>query len=108
MMATNAIAITLGTLATIALAEDHVPAPNMQGLLDRGFEVIAEGQLVGAVDCDPQSAPITIGQIRQPPAKTCFTGNVTYGSFKRLKGNDGEFVCVSFRDWACYQSQNPN
>jgi hypothetical protein len=108
MMAANAIAITLGTLATVALAEDHVPALNLQRLLDRGFEVIAEGKLVGAVDCDPQSAPITLEQIRQPPAKTCFTGNVTYGSFKRLKGSDGEFVCVSFRDWACYQSQNPN
>jgi hypothetical protein len=108
MMAANAIAITLGTLATVALAEEHAPAPNIQNLLDRGFEVIADGKLAGAVDCDPQLAPITIEEIRRSPAIRCVTGKVAYGSFKRLKGDNVEFVCVSFQDWACYQSQNSN
>jgi hypothetical protein len=108
MMATNAMALTLGAMATMAVADDRVAVRNMQDLLDRRFEVVAEGQLVGAVECAPQSAPITFAEIRQPRMGTCFTGKVTYGSFKRLKGSDGEFVCVSFRDWACYQSQNSN
>jgi hypothetical protein len=29
-------------------------------------------------------------------------------SLKRLKRNGGEFVCVSFRDWTCYQSRDLN
>jgi hypothetical protein len=98
----------LGTVATIAIADDRAPARDVQDLVDHGFEVVAEGQLVGAVECTPQSAPITLAQIRQPSMETCFTGKVSYGSFKRLKGRDGEFACVSFQDWACYQSQNTN
>jgi len=108
MKAANAIALTLGTLATIAIADDRAVARGMQDLLDHGFEVIAEGQLVGAVECTLQSASVTIEQISRRSAETCFTGKVTYGSFKRLKGDNSEFVCVSFRDWACYQSQNSN
>ena len=108
MMAANAIALTLGTIATIAIADDRPATRGVQDLLDHGFEVVAEGQLVGAVECTPQSASVTLEQIRQRSAETCFTGKVTYGSFKRLKGENNEFVCVSFRDWACYQSQNSN
>jgi hypothetical protein len=108
MMAAGAIAVTLGTMATIAVADDRVPARNMQDLLDRGFEVIAEGRLLQSFQCDPESSPITLEQIRQPPAERCFSGKATYGSFKRLKGDNNEFICVSFRDWACYQSQNSN
>jgi hypothetical protein len=108
MMAANAIALTLGTIATIAIADDRAVARGMQDLLDHGFEVVAEGQLVGAVECTSQFAPVTIEQIRQRSAERCFTGKVAYGSFKRLKGENSEFVCVSFQDWACYQSQNSN
>ncbi len=107
MMAANAMAVALGTVATMAVADDRGSA-RVQDLLDRGFEVVAGGQLVGAMECEPQSAAITLPQMRQRSAYTCFGGKVTYGSFKLLKGSDGEFVCVSFRDWACYQSQNPN
>jgi hypothetical protein len=102
------MAATLGTMATIAMADDRVPVRNLQNLLDLGYQAVAEGQLVGAVERSAQSAPITLAQMRQPSMATCFTGEVTYGSFKRLKGNEGEFVCVSFQDWACYQSQNSN
>jgi hypothetical protein len=108
MMAANAMALIVGTMTTIAIADDRGAVRNMQDLLDRRFEVVAEGQLVGAVECTPQSVPITFAEIGQPRTGTCFTGKVTYGSFKRLKGDDGEFVCVSFRGWACYQSQNSN
>jgi hypothetical protein len=108
MMVANALALALGTMATIAIADDRAVARGMQDLVDHGFGVVAEGQLVGAVECTAQSAPVTIEQIRQRSAETCFTGKVTYGSFKRLKGDNSEFVCVSFQDWACYQSQNSN
>lgn len=105
-MAPGAIVLTLGTMATIVVADDRAPARDMQDLLDHGSEVIAEGQLIEGFKCDPQSAPITAEEIRR--GVSCPTGKVMYGSFKRLKGNDGEFVCVSFKDWACYPSQNPN
>jgi hypothetical protein len=109
MMATDAIGLMIpGMTATIAISANGVLASDLQGLLDRGFEVIAEGQLVGAVECAPQSAPVTLGQMRQQTPRTRCTGEVTYGAFKRLKGDNSEFVCVSFQDWACYQSQNPN
>jgi len=109
MMATNAIGLMiLGTTATVAMSANRVLASDVQGLLDRGFEGIAEGQSVGAVECAPQSSPVTLREIRQQTPQTCFTGKVTYGAFKRLKGDNSEFVCVSFQDWACYQSQNPN
>jgi hypothetical protein len=109
MTATNAIGLMiLGTTATIAMSANPVLASDVQDPLDRGFEVIAEGQLVGAVECAPQSAAGTLSQIRQQTPRTRFTSEVTYGAFKRLKGDNSEFVCVSFQDWACYQSQNPN
>ena len=108
MMATYALALTFGTMATLAIADDRARPLALQDLLDRGLQLIAEAQLVGAVDCEPQSAAITLEHIRQRSAQTCFAGKVTYGSFKRLKGDDSEFVCVSFRDWACYQSPNLN
>jgi hypothetical protein len=106
-MVAHAMAATLGGILTIAGADDPMAAPRLQSLLDRGFAVMAEGQLVGAVECEAQSAPITREEIYQP-RKTCFFGKVTYGSFKRLKGDKGEFVCVSFQDWACYQSPDSN
>jgi hypothetical protein len=109
MMATNAIELMiLGTTATIAMSANRVLASDVQDPLDRGFEVIAEGQLVGAVECAPQSAPVTLSQIREQTPRTCFTSEVAYGALERLKGDNSEFVCVSFQDWACYQSQNPN
>jgi hypothetical protein len=108
MMVANAMAATLGGVLTIAGADDPVAAPSLQSLLDRGFAVIAEGQLVGAVDCASEMAPITLAEIQQGYKRTCFLGKVTYGSFKRLKGDNGEFVCVSFRDWACFQSPSAN
>jgi hypothetical protein len=95
-------------LATIAVAEAGEPARAMQELLDLGYSVVAEGELIGAVDCEPRTAGITREQILQPSAKTCFTGHVTKGSFRRLKGVDREFVCVSFKDWACYSSPGSN
>ena len=102
MLPAHAMVATLGSIMTIAGTE-----PGLQSLLDRGFEVIAEGRLVGAVECSAESAPITLAEMYHP-RKTCFFGEVTYGSFKRLKGDEGGFVCVSFQDWACYQSETRN
>ena len=101
MMATNAMALTLGAMATMAVADDRVAVRGVQDLLDHGFEVVAEGKLLDRVECQR----FTLRVLPAQPEDSC---QPKYGSFKRLKGSDGEFVCVSFRDWACYQSQNSN
>jgi hypothetical protein len=101
MMAANAIAVTLGTLATIAVADDSAAPRDMQDLLDHGFAVIAEGELQDLAEC-------TRWTLRVLPKQTEDSCKQKVGSFKRLKSSDSEFVCVSFRNWACYQSQNLN
>ena len=101
MMATNAMALTLGAMATMAVADDRVAVRGVQDLLDHGFEVVANGELLDRVECQR----FTLRVLPAQPEDSC---QPKYGSFKRLKGNDSEFVCVSFGDWACYQSQNSN
>jgi hypothetical protein len=104
MMAAKATALTLGTLTigTMATIVDDRPATrDVQDLLDHGFEVVAKGELLDRVECERFTLRILPAQ----PPDSC---QPKYGSFKRLKGNDGEFVCVSFRDWACYPSRNSN
>jgi hypothetical protein len=108
MMASPAIAVAVGTVATITVANASEPVRAMQELLDSGYSVMAEGELIGAVNCAPQLAGITPEEIRRGYDTSCFIGTVTKGSFKRLKGSGGEFVCVSFRDWACYSSPGSN
>jgi hypothetical protein len=105
-MAANTVAVALGAMATMAVVDDRGSLRQMRDLLDHGFEVIAEGQLFEQFECDPEPAGITVEEIHRGPR--CRSGKATYGSFKRLKGNDSEFVCVSFRDWACYPSQSSN
>jgi hypothetical protein len=101
MTAANAMAVTLGTLATIAMADDRVAARDIQELLDHGFAVIAEGELQDLAECSRW----TLRVLPKQPEDSCKPRS---GSFKRLKSGDDEFVCVSFRNWACYQSQNLN
>ncbi len=46
MMAATTIAVTVvGTMATIAIANDRAPSDHLQDLLDHGFVVIAEGKI---------------------------------------------------------------
>jgi hypothetical protein len=106
MMAAGTTVVALGAMATMAVADDRSPTREIQDLLDHGSKVIAEGQLMERFVCDPQSAGITMEEIRR--GVSCPTSQITYGAFKRVKGNDGEFVCVSFRGWACYPSQTSN
>jgi hypothetical protein len=101
MMAASAIAVTLGTMATVAIADDRGAARDMHELLEHGFTVIAEGELQDLAECTRWTMRVLPKQIED----SC---KPRFGSFKRLKSSEGEFVCVSFRDWACYQSQNPN
>jgi hypothetical protein len=106
MMAAGTTVVALGAMATMAVADDRSPTREIQDLLDHDSKVIAEGQLMERFVCDPQPAGITMEEIRR--GVSCPTGQITYGAFKRVKGNDGEFVCVSFRGWACYPSQTSN
>jgi len=101
MMAASAIAVTMGTMATIAIADDRVAARDIQDLLDHGFAVVAEGELQNLAEC-------TRWTLRVLPKQSEDSCKPRVGSFKRLKSSDGEFVCVSFRAWACYPSQNIN
>jgi hypothetical protein len=104
MLGAGTIAATLGTIAAIAVADDQGSSCHPQDLLDQGFAVIAEGQLFENFQCAPALAGITLQEIRQGRS----SGTPQYGSFKRLKSDRTEFVCVSFRDWACYPSSNSN
>jgi hypothetical protein len=104
----SAIAVAIGTVATITVATANEPTRALQEMLDLGYSVMAEGELIGAVNCAPQLAGITPEEIRRGYDTSCFIGTVTKGSFKRLKGADGEFVCVSFKNWACYASPGSN
>ena len=101
MKASTTIAVTFGTMATIAFADDRVLSDRLQGLLDRGFEVMAEGQLQEVVEC----TRLTMRVLPNGSSDSC---TPKYGSFKRLKASDREYVCVSFRDWACYPSPSSN
>ena len=101
MMAANVMALTLGTIATIAIADDPPATRGVQDLLDNCFEVVAKGELLDSVECQR----FTLRVLPTQPADSC---QPKYGSFKRLKSENSEFVCVSFQDWACYQSQNSN
>jgi len=89
----------MGTMATIALADDRVASRDMQDLLDHGFAVIADGELQDLAEC-------TRWTLRVRPKQSEDSCKAIYGSFKRLGSGEGEFVCVSFRDRACYPSQN--
>ena len=101
------IAVSLCALmATSAVASEREPSRDMQNLLDHGFRLLAEGKLMSGFRCDPQFAGITVAEIHS--GYTCSSGQAIYGSFKRLKGDEGEFVCLSFRGWACYPSQSSN
>jgi hypothetical protein len=104
VIAAGTIKAALGAMAVIAIADDRPPERGLQDLLDQGFAVIAEGKLFEMFECDPEPAPITVEEIRR--GYTCASGKSRYGDFKRLRGDNSEFVCVSFRNWACYQSTN--
>jgi hypothetical protein len=101
MNAATTIAVTIGTMVTIAVADDRVPSDRLQDLVDRGFEVMAEGQLQEVAEC-------TRWTMRVLPNGSPDSCTPKYGSFKRLKAADREYVCVSFRDWACYPSPSSN
>ena len=91
------IAVALVGLSAAAVAKTG--QPRVQELLDRGFTIAAEGPLLESVECRRWTMRI----FPKPKDEPCF-GKATYGSFKRLKNDTSEFVCISFREWACYPS----
>jgi hypothetical protein len=99
--ALNTVAATLSGILTIAGADDPAWPLSLQSLLDGGSKVIAEGQLIETIECDRWDLRVLP---KQPP-DDC---KAKYGSFQRLRNNDDEFVCVSFRGWTCYRSETRN
>jgi hypothetical protein len=91
------IAVAVACLSTAAVAQTG--QQRVQELLDRGFTIAAEGSLLESVECRLWTMRI----FPRPKDEPCF-GKLTYGSFKRLKSDTSEFVCISFREWACYPS----
>lgn len=79
--------------AGTALAGD-LPV-TVQDLEQRGAVEIARGRLLeeSRVVCWPLLGDPGCGEPRQ-----------TYGEFRRLKLGDVEFVCMSFRGWACTEA----
>jgi hypothetical protein len=109
MKAVTTVALTASGIAAAMAAQAAEMTPR-QNLLDRGFKVVAEGYLIEAVECREATwtTPV-IGWtdpylLRNEPCR----GHPKYGAYQRLKNDDSEFVCVSFRDWACYSSHAQN
>jgi hypothetical protein len=86
-----------------AAAQNGDAAMTLNDLLDRGFEVIAEGQLLEAETC----RRLTLRVLHESPSRelSCTT---RYGTFQRVKREGREFVCISFRGWTCFQSESGN
>jgi hypothetical protein len=68
----------------------------VQDLEERGAVEIGSGKLLREyrVTCLPLL-----------PDPGCYPPKATYGEFRRLKLNDAEFVCISFRQWACSEAK---
>ena len=108
MRAAIAIAAIFGAVGTAA-AQPAVTKPRAE-LIEQGFKVVAEGALTEAVECREWESRMHVVGWKEPPplySNLCL-GAAKYGSFQRLKSDDGEFVCVSFRDWTCYPSPAQN
>jgi len=101
LIVASTIAKTLSTATLLAVADPASTDSHLADLMDRGFEVVAEGQLVRTTECNRYTMQV----LPYGSSDSCKT---LYGSFKRLKNGDKEFVCVSFPDWSCHQSQTLN
>jgi hypothetical protein len=98
------------TPGVVAAADDgNILRP--RDLLDRGFNVVAEGSLAEVLECrEWEWSMRVLGSPRPEPMfrNLCLGAVKKYGAFQRLKSNDDEFVCISFRDWACFPSRTQN
>lgn len=103
MISLSVTTAAIVTGALLAPVNDHGAPAAVQDLLDRGFEVVAEGKLIEF------SYDACVRYTMQGHMKTDGCAPKTdYGSFKRLKSDNRELVCVSFRGWACYLSDLQN
>jgi hypothetical protein len=84
------IALGAGT----ALADDK-PGTDVE-LLERGAVEITNGLLFkeAVIHCMP---------FLHDPG--CSEARPVYGYFRRLKLKETEFVCISFRGWACFETK---
>ena len=93
------IVVMLGAGATLAADQ-----PSMaQDLEEKGAIEIAHGQLIEQINVICYTMPVH----RQSPrdSEGCGPPRIEYGEFRRLKLRDSEFVCISFRRWACFESK---
>jgi hypothetical protein len=93
----SAILVMLGVGAALA-DDDH---PMVQDLEEKGAVEIAHGQLIQEINVTCFRTPVY-------PSRGddgCRAPNIVYGEFRRLKLHESEFVCISFRHWACFESK---
>jgi len=88
--------LALLILDGVALA-DEKPV-TVHDLEEQGAVAIASGKLFEA----SSDTCIPMPRLRDPG---CSRPELVNGEFKRLKLNEAEFVCISFRDWVCFESK---
>jgi hypothetical protein len=81
-------------LSAAALADDK--PLTAQDLEERGAVEIGRGQLL------QEYRAVCLPLLRDPG---CGWPKPVYGEFRRLKLKEVEFVCISFRHWACIGSK---
>ncbi|HEX7883909.1 MAG TPA: hypothetical protein VF499_14375 [Afipia sp.] len=98
------IAVTLSAMGLLAATDANAADQRyLSDLLDQGFNVVSEGKLISATVCNRFTMRVIPSSSNS--SDSCET---KYGSFKRVKKGDDEFVCVSFPDWSCHQSKAVN
>jgi hypothetical protein len=96
-LAKAAIAFVLITSVAPALGAEPQRAFTLYELEALGATEMADGKLFqdSVVTCLPL----------QGAGRGCGEPQITYGTFRRLRLDGAEFVCVSFRAWQCYESK---
>jgi hypothetical protein len=88
--------LALVILSGVALADEK--AVTVHDLEEQGALEIASGKLF-------QESSVTCRPIPLLRGSGCSSPEAAYGEYKRLKLNQAEFVCISFRGWACLESK---
>lgn len=93
-----AVVLIGGASALAAEAQPHFSPAELEA---RGATEMTEGRLVQetVVTCMPMQGigpGCSLADIR---------ADIRYGSFRRLRLENVEFVCVSFPAWTCYESK---
>lgn len=96
--ASLAAAVLLAPLGSSAWSTEEVAT--VEELVERGFQIVAQGQLLEA-----NHETCLALRINGEAGSRCGVAGATYGVFRRLTKDAEAFVCVSFRNWTCFRSE---